>query len=514
MDIFFGLQHVLGNPAILAWIFAAALIGMIVGAIPGLTASAAIAMLVPLTYYMDPLSALAFLYVIGKSGRYGGSIAAILFNTPGTAASAATQLDGYPLSRRGQAAKAMKVATISSVIGDFFGEIVVIVGISFIAAIALRLGPPELFAIYFAAFIVIGSVIGGSLLKGLASAALGILVRMIGLDPVSATERYTFGNINLSDGISLVPLMIGIFVMGEVLEQLGKHSAPAEMSEEPEAEASSDHDQLSFAEYRPCIPHVLRSSVIGTVIGMLPGLGSTIAAFVAYGEGKRRAKNPEQWGNGALEGIAAPEAANNAVSGPSMAPLLTLGIPGSTIGAILVGVFMIHGIQIGPTIFVTSRSLVYSLFASGLIGIVFYGLIGYYGAASVGRFITRIPKNILYPIIMLTAVVASYVYRGSLFDVGVMIFFGFVGWNMKRFGFNAGAFVISFVLAGGAEEALRQSLRLSDHGILIFATRPIALVFLILGIIALGFRIRNLKKRLSGQAREDTSATSGEENAF
>lgn len=493
MDIFVGLAAVLGDPIVLAWVFAAAVIGMIVGAVPGLTASAAIAMLVPLTYYMEPLWALAFLYVIGKSGRYGGSIAAILFNTPGTAASAATQLDGYPLAQKGQASKAMKVATISSVIGDFFGDIVLIIGVGYIAAIALKLGPPELFAIYLAAFVVIGSVIGKSILKGLASAALGVMIRMAGLDPVSGAERYTFGAVELSDGVSLVPLMIGIFVLAEVFEQLANRSKKAKMIEEPTGEDARNLNRLTWEEYRPCLPHVLRSSLIGTIIGMLPGLGSTIAAFVAYGEGKRRAKNPEMWGKGVLEGIAAPESANNAVSGPSMAPLLTLGIPGSTIGAILVGVFLIHGIQIGPTLFVTSRELVYSLFACGLIGIACYGIVGYFGAAYVGRFITRIPTDILYPIIMLTAVMSAYVARSSLFDVGVMIFFGFVGWGMKRFDFNPAAFVISFVLAGGAEEAFRQSLRLSDSGVLIFMTRPIALVFLLIGVGALVYRIRSLR---------------------
>lgn len=494
MDIFVGLATVLTDPALLAWVFAAAVVGMVVGAVPGLTASAAIAMLVPLTYYMDPLAALAFLYVIGKSGRYGGSIAAILFNTPGTAASAATQIDGYPLAQRGQASKAMKVATVSSVIGDFFGEVLLIVGIGFIAAIALKLGPPELFAVYVAAFVVIGSVIGDSIFKGLTSAALGVLIKMVGVDPITGTERYTFGHIALFDGISLVPLMIGIFVLGEVFEQLAKRSNPPELTNLPEDGDAQDKNRLTWAEYRPCLPHVFRSSIIGSLIGMLPGLGSTIAAFVAYGEGKRRAKNPEKWGRGALEGIAAPEAANNAVSGPSMAPLLTLGIPGSTIGAILVGVFLIHGIQIGPTLFVTSRELVYSLFACGLIGIIAYGVIGYFGASFIGRFITRIPTNILYPLIMITAVIASYVSRGNLFDVGVMTFFGFVGWGMKRYNFNAAAFVISFVLAGGAEETFRQSLLLSDNGVLIFLTRPIALVFILLGVGALWFRIRSLRK--------------------
>lgn len=497
MDIFAGLATVLTDPVLLGWVFLAAVVGMIVGAIPGLTASAAIAMLLPLTFYMEPLPALAFLYVIGKSGRYGGSIAAILFNTPGTAASAATQLDGYPLARQGKAGKAMKVATISSVIGDFTGEILLIVGVAWIAAIALRLGPPELFAVYFTAFIVIGSVIGKSITRGLASAALGVLVSMIGLDPISSTERFTFGSFDLTNGIGLVPLMIGIFVLGEVFTQIEARGTKAEMVPEHDSAA---RNALSWAEYRPCLPHVVRSSFIGAFIGMLPGLGSAIAAFVAYGEGKRRARNPDAWGKGALEGVAAPEAANNAVSGPSMAPLLTLGIPGSTIGAILIGVFLIHGIQIGPTLFLTSRDLVYALFACGLIGIVMYGVIGYYGASFVGRFITRIPTQVLYPIIFLTSFVAAYTARGNLFDVYVMVAAGFAGWAMRKLEFNPAAFVISFVLAGGAEETFRQSLLLSDTGVLIFVTRPIALVFLLIGLAALALRVRSVSRQARSPA--------------
>lgn len=501
MDIFTGLATVLSDPILLGWVFLAAIVGMIVGAIPGLTASAAIAMLLPLTFYMEPLPALAFLYVIGKSGRYGGSIAAILFNTPGTAASAATQLDGYPLAQQGKAGKAMKVATISSVIGDFTGEILLIIGVAWIAAIALKLGPPELFAVYFAAFIVIGSVIGKSVTRGLASAAFGILVSMIGLDPISSTERFTFGNFDLTNGISLVPLMIGIFVLGEVFSQIEERGAKTQMV--PADKNDAARNGLTWAEYKPCIPHVIRSSFIGSFIGMLPGLGSAIAAFVAYGEGKRRAANPDDWGNGALEGIAAPEAANNAVSGPSMAPLLTLGIPGSTIGAILIGVFLIHGIQIGPTMFLTSRDLVFALFACGLIGIVMYGVIGYYGAAFVGRFITRIPTQVLYPIIFLTSFVAAYTSRGNLFDVYVMVAAGFLGWGMRKLHFNPAAFVISFVLARGAEEAFRQSLLLSDNGLMIFVTRPIALVFLLIGLAAMVARVRSLNKQARAAALKD-----------
>ncbi|GAA6194327.1 tripartite tricarboxylate transporter permease [Phaeobacter sp. NW0010-22] len=491
MDIFPALLSVISDPMLLAAILLAAIVGMIVGAIPGLTASAAIAMLLPITFYMEPLFALAFLYVIGKSGRYGGSIAAILFNTPGTAASAATQLDGYPLAKSGKAGKAMKVATISSVIGDFMGDIMLVVGVGFIAALALKLGPPETFAIYFAAFVVIGSVIGKSILKGLASAFIGILVAMVGLDPISSQERYTFGSFDLSNGIGLVPLMIGVFVLGEVFAQLEERKK-AKNAEIEVNDQAGDDNTLTWDEYKPCLPHALRGGVIGAFIGVLPGLGSAIAAFISYGEGKRRAKNPEKWGKGALEGVAAPEAANNAVSGPSMAPLLTLGIPGSTIGAILLGVFLIHGIQVGPTLFLTDKELVYRLFACGMLGILAYGLIGYFGATQVARIILKIPTNVLYPMIFLTSFVAAYSARGSMFDVTVMTVAGFVGWLMRKYDFNIAAFVISFVLAKGAEETFRQSMLMSDGGALVFIERPIAALFLAIGLAAMAFRIRTI----------------------
>lgn len=494
MDIFHSLATVLSSPALLAWIVAAAMIGMTVGAIPGLTASAAIAMLSPMTFYMDPLSALAFLYVIGKSGRYGGSVAAILFNTPGTAASAATQIDGYPLAQKGKASKAMKVATVSSVIGDFTGDLLLLLAVGWLAAIALKLGPPELFSIYFVAFIVIGSVIGKSIVKGLISALLGVLVRMIGLDPITLDNRFTFGMFELNGGVSLISLMIGIFVLGEVFAQLSNVDRPIQNSSPSGLNENRALNRLTWQEYKPCLPHVFRSSAIGATIGALPGLGSAVAAFVAYSEGKRRAKNPDEWGKGALEGIAAPEAANNAVSGPSMAPLLILGIPGTTIGAILISVFLVHGIQIGPTLFLTSKELVYNLFAAGLIGIVCYGLIGFFGAARLGQIVQKIPTRILYPLIFLTAFVSAYAANGSLFDVWVMLIAGVFGWLMRKLDFNPAAFIISFVLAGGAEEAFRQSLRLSDAGVLIFIERPISALFLLVGAMVVIVRVRTMRR--------------------
>ena len=489
MDILDGFAFLFSNPVALLFVGLAAVIGIIVGALPGLTAAAAIAMLLPITFYLDPLSALAFLYVIGKSGRFGGSIAAILFNTPGTAASAATMIDGYPMAQAGKSGKALKVATVASVVGDFCGELILIFGAAFIASYTVRFGPPEYFSIYIMAFVVIGSVIGKSIIRGILSTLFGAFIALIGLDPITGESRMTMDFLELESGLSLVPLLIGIFVVSEVLVQIEAKAATTFSRLENGSKRDLDANRLTLSEFRRCIPVMLRSSAVGSFIGMMPGLGSSVACFVAYGEEKRRAKNKSEWGTGIVEGIAAPESANNAVSGPSMIPLLTLGVPGSTIAAILVGVFLIHGIQVGPNIFTTSHDLVFGLFAAGLLGIVLYGLIGYFGAPLIGRLIGHVSPSVIYPFIFLTAFIAAYSARSSLFDVGVALAFGVIGYLMRRFDFSAPAFIIAFVLAKGAEEAFRQSLLLSDNGMLIFVERPVSVAFLLVGVAVVGVRM-------------------------
>lgn len=498
MDIISGFHFLFANPTALLFVFLAAFVGIVVGALPGLTAAAAIAMVMPVTFYLDPLSALAFLYVIGKSGRFGGSIAAILFNTPGTAASAATMLDGYPMAMAGKSGKALKTATMASVVGDTIGELTLIFGAVWIASYTVKFGPPEYFAIYVMAFIVIGSVVGKSVIRGIISTLIGAFISFIGLDPITGESRLTMDFLELESGFSLVPLLIGMFVVAEVLAQVeAKAVAMIEAKDDSRPHDASDN-HLTWAEFVRCLPVMVRSSAVGAFIGMLPGLGSSVACFVAYGEERRRSKIKEKWGTGIVEGVAAPESANNAVSGPSMIPLLTLGVPGSTIAAILVGVFLIHGIQVGPNIFNTSRELVFGLFAAGLLGIALYGLMGYFGAPLVGRLVGAVPARLIYPFILLTAFIASYSVRNSIFDVGVALVFGVVGYLMRRFDFSAPAFIIAFVLAQGAEMALRQSLLMSDSDPTIFIERPISLAFLLIAVAVVAFRvvgtIRNAKK--------------------
>lgn len=501
MDIIYGFITLLNDPVAIAIVIAAAIIGVIVGATPGLTSAAAIAMLVPVTFYMQPLHALAALYVIGKAGRFGGSIAAILFNTPGTAAAAATTLDGNALSRKGMPGKAIKTAAVASAIGDIMGDMLLIFGAIWIAKLTRTFGPPEYFAVYIAAFLVISSVVGSSIIKGIISTCAGIVVAMIGIDPLEGVARLDFGQLNMQSGLALVPLLIGMFVLAELaiqVEQPARKDGTSAI-----AKLIPGGDKLTIPEFLRILPVALRSSIIGSLIGILPGLGSSVAAFAAYGQEKSRAKNKKEWGNGAIEGIAAPESANNAVSGPSMIPLLALGVPGSTIAAILLGVFLIHGIAVGPRIFEASRELVFALFASGLVGIGVYFLIGFYGGGYIGRTIAKVPPNVIYPYIFLTCFISAYAARSNVFDVFVMAVAGLVGYLMRKQGYSTAAFIIAFVLARGAETSFRQSLILSNDGWLIFFQRPIALGFLALAIAALVWRIYGLRKKSVKLSLED-----------
>ena len=508
-DISCGFVVLFNDPFALLFVLLAAIVGIIFGALPGLTAAAAIAMMLPiLIAYNDEiggLAGLAFLYVIGKSGRYGGSIAAILFNTPGTAASAATMQDGYPMTQKGKAGKALKSATIASAYGDYFGEIVLIFGAVVIAAFTRKFGPPENFAIYLMAFVVIGSVVSDSIIKGIISTLFGAVVGLIGEDVITGQFKMTMGIDELEAGMALVPLLIGVFVISEVIVQAEKAAKVKMVDVAPQA-LDTGEDYFTWAEFKRCVPLMFRSSIYGSLIGMMPGLGSSVACFVAYGEEKRRATNKDKWGTGVVEGIVAPESANNAVSGPSMIPLLTLGIPGSTIAAVLIGMFLVNGLQPGPSIFaeepplfmggqlISPREFIFGIFAAGLIGIACYALIGYFAASFVGKMIAILPTQYLYPFIFMTALAASYSSRASIWDVGFAILFGIIGYAMRRTNFSAAAFIIAFVLTASMEEAFRQSMIISDKGFLIFASFEYqgkfsyAPIFLLIGIAVVVLR--------------------------
>ena len=509
-DIFGGFTTLFSDPYAIWFVFLAAFVGIVFGALPGLTAAAAIAMMLPiLIAYNDEiggLAGLAFLYVIGKSGRYGGSIAAILFNTPGTAASAATMQDGYPMTQSGRAGKALKTATIASAYGDYFGEFVLIFGAVSIATFTKQFGPPENFAIYLMAFFVVGSVVGDSIIKGIISTLFGAAIALIGEDTITGQFKMTMGIDELESGMALVPLLIGVFVISEVIIQAEKAAKVKMIDIDKTKLDDPTAHYFTWPEFKRCFPLMFRSSIYGSLIGMMPGLGSSVACFVAYGEEKRRAKNKDEWGTGVVEGIAAPESANNAVSGPSMIPLLTLGIPGSTIAAVLIGMFLVNGLQVGPQIFATEpplfvagqmmspREFIFGVFAAGLVGIGAYAIIGYFAAPMIGKAIAILPTQYLYPVIFMISLAASYSSRASIWDVGFAILFGVIGYGMRRTNFSAAAFIIAFVLTSSMEEAFRQSMIISDVGIMVFFNFEYqnkfsyAPIFLIIGAVVVGIR--------------------------
>jgi putative tricarboxylic transport membrane protein len=493
--IFDGFATLFGSGWAVFYALLGTTIGLLAGAIPGLTASAAISIIIPLSFYLEPLSALVFVYTISKSASFGGSIPAILFNTPGTPQASATQIEGFPLTRQGKQGKALKMAVIASALGDTFSECLLIFGAAFIAIYSARMGPPEIFAVYCTAFVIIGSVIGRSIMRGLISTLLGILLAMIGLDPISSMPRLTFGVTYLETGIGLVPVLLGVFVVSEIFVQIADRGALGAQRMLSRRSDDPRDNRVSLVEFVRALPVMAKSTGMGTIIGMLPGVGASAACFVAYAEAKRTAKPGDRWGEGELKGVAAAEAANNSVSGANIIPLLTLGIPGSVTAALLGGVFLIHGMNIGPRIFVEEQATIYGLFASGLLCIATYFIMGYFGSGLIGRIIARCPTRVIYPFIFVTSIVAVYALRNTLFDVAMMCVFGFVGYFFKKFDYSLPAFIIAFILGPGAEHALRQSLLLSTDGFWIFVERPFALFFIALAILVVSLRVYQVARK-------------------
>ena len=384
------------------------------------------------------------------------------------------------MTQSGRAGKALKTATVASAYGDYFGEIILIFGAVAIAAFTKKFGPPENFAIYLMAFVVIGSVVSDSIIKGIISTLFGAVIALIGEDTITGQFKMTMGIDELESGMALVPLLIGVFVISEVIIQAEKAAKVKMIDLDKSKLDDPTAHYFTWPEFKRCFPLMFRSSIYGSLIGMMPGLGSSVACFVAYGEEKRKAKNKDKWGTGVVEGIAAPESANNAVSGPSMIPLLTLGIPGSTIAAVLIGMFLVNGLQVGPQIFATEpplfvagqmmspREFIFGIFAAGLVGIACYAVIGYFTAPLIGRAIAILPTQYLYPFIFMISLAASYSSRASIWDVGFAILFGVIGYGMRRTNFSAAAFIIAFVLTSSMEEAFRQSMIISDNGIWLF----------------------------------------------
>ena len=456
-------------------------IGVIIGVIPGLGPAVAIALAIPLTYEMGPLVAISLMLGIYKGGTYGGSISAILINTPGTPAAAASVLDGYPLARQGKSGKALNVALAASIGGDFIGILVLCVVAQPMAMIALKFGPTELFALLVFAMTIIAGLSGQSLLKGLIAATLGIVVSTVGIDPLIGMPRFTFNQLFLDDGLPIIPMVIGLFAVTEVLRQAERVTGGLSGALLPPA-STADDARMTRQELRQCVPVIAQSSLIGTGIGALPGTGAATAAYLAYGLARSRSRAPEQYGKGSVEGLAAAESGNNAVVGGALIPMLTLGIPGDVVTAILMGALALHGIHVGPLIFEQHRVFVFSIFGMLLVSVVMMFFVGKAAIASC-RHLATLPQSIVMPIVMLLCVIGAYSTNYAMSDIWMMLVFGIVGYIMTKLDIPLPPFIIAFVLSPQLEQSLRQALLLSRGSFKVFVTSPISLGFLLLAVV-------------------------------
>ena len=468
-------------------------IGIFVGVMPGLSASTGVALMVPFTYGMHPLIALILLAAVYTASAYGGCITAIAINTPGTPAAVALSFDGYALTKKGEPGRALGTAVVSNCTGGIVGTFVLVLFSVPLAKAALAFGPPEYFALAIFGLTIVVSMEQKNMLKGAVSTVLGLLLMTIGLDPISGYMRFTFGIPELADGVAFIPALIGLFAVGEVLLNI-ERLKPVQAG--LQAFSSKMPDRKELMSLRRSI---VQSSVVGTVIGVVPGAGATIAAFIAYNESRRTSKKPEEFGHGSLEGVAAPAAAAGGSVGGALVPLLTLGIPGSAATAVLVGALMLHGVTPGPELFVGKNSyLVYGLFASLVLGNAILLVLGIMGNRLWVKIISA-PKALLFPVILVIAFVGSYGVANSMFDVVICLVFGILGWILRRYGFPTAPLVLALILGYMAESNFRRALIMGDASI--FLTRPVSAVMLVLAMLS--FAMPFLRARKQKKAAEN-----------
>lgn len=478
MDAFFAGLVALTELNIIVLIVAATLGGLLVGGLPGLNATTGVALLLPFTITMDPIPAIAILTTIYCAATYAGAITAILINTPGTSASATTCLDGYPLALRGEAGRALGMAAVSSIIGGVFSVICLMAAAPLLARAAYNFAPPEYFALTLFGLSMLATIGDGSAIKNIISGAFGVLLATVGVDLLTSVERFTFGMPELSEGIGFVPVMIGVFGISELLVQAGQHEIVRSRISMKAVKLPSRED------YKRVWKTILRSSGIGTFIGILPAEGATVASMIGYNEAKRWSRTPEEFGNGAIEGIAGSEAANNAATGGAMVPTLALGIPGSPTAAVILAGLMMHGLRPGPTMFTEQAEFAFAIFWSMLFVNLLFFFIGLYGAKLFAR-ITFVPVQILWPIVFTFSVVGAYALDQSMLDVWIALGFGVVGFFMRRHGFSVVPMSIGLVLGGMLETRLGQSMVMLDEQWWLLLTRPLSLFFFVLTALAL-----------------------------
>lgn len=461
------------QPGIFLSLAIGAALGIVVGAMPGLSPSMGVALLVPFTYGMPADAALALLLAVYVGASYGGSITAITINTPGTASAVVTAFDGYALTCHGQTRRALGISLVISVVAGIIGTVILIFFSLPLAAVAVRFHPAEYFALSLFGLATVASLAGGQPAKAFAGALLGLSLSTVGTDPMSGTERFSFGLPELSDGFPLIPVLIGLFALAEVFDAVARRDfAPL-----PQASLGGGWPRL--AEYWSLRRTTLLGSLIGTLVGIFPGAGATIAAFLAYDFSKKFSRHSELFGKGSPEGVAAAESANSSSVGGAMVPLLTLGIPGSATTAILLGAMMIHKITPGPQLFLEKPHIIQSIFASLLMANVLLLVLGFAGVSLWAK-ITDIPRPILFVLVAMMSLLGSFAARNATFDVLLCILAGLLGWWLKRAAIPVAPVVLGLVLGGIAETNFRRAILMSGPSI--FVTRPVSLILLILAL--------------------------------
>ncbi len=475
-NVILGFQVAL-QPANLFFCFIGVLIGTLVGVLPGLGPVAAMSLLLPTTFHIPPVSAIIMLAGIYYGAMYGGSTTSILVNIPGEAASVITCLDGYQMARKGRAGPALGIAAF----GSFIAGTLSIIGLMFLAPplaeMALKFGPPEYFTLMLLGLVILTFLAGASMAKSLMMAAFGLFLGLIGMDIMTATPRFTFNLYFLTDGVGLVPVVMGLFGISEVLlnvEQVLKRDV---------FETRIKGLLPNLQDWKDSTWPIIRGSVMGFFLGILPGGGAVISSFVSYGVEKKISRHPEKFGTGTIEGVAGPESANNAATGGAFIPLLTLGIPANAVMAMLLGALIIYGMQPGPMLIQQHPDLFWGVVTSMYIGNIML-LVLNLPLIGIWVKILKIPYPVLFPLILLFCLIGVYSLNNNIGEMGLMLFFGVVGYLMKKFDYETAPLVLALVLGPMMENALRQSLIMSQGSGAIFITRPISLV-IVLVVVAL-----------------------------
>lgn len=480
--------YLFGNPSSFLLLIIAVIWGIAFGSVPGLTGIVGVALLIPFTFVLDPIAGLLLLSGVYVGSTFGGSISAILFNTPGSPEAACTALDGYPMARRGEAGKALGIALAASAIGGIFGTVVLMLLAPPMAQFALNFGPAEYFALAVLGITAIAAIGGGSILKGLVAGLIGLGIATVGLDPITGTERYTFGNLSLLTGISFVPAIIGTFALAEVLQRSGERLTTGQVITDVSTQLPS------LKEFMATRITLLRSSTIGAIIGALPGVGATTAAFISYSEAVRWSRRPQDFGTGIADGIAAPESANNSAVGGSMVPLLALGIPGSATTAVMLGGLTIHGIIPGPLLMENNAQLVYTVFIGMFLANILMLVFGI-RAARYFALVLKAPYALVGPAIVVLCMTGVYALNSNISDVGIMLAMGAFGFLLRKLKYPIASFVIGLVLGPIAETSLRQGLVISNYDYWEFVSRPITAVLLTASIASLVYGFYGQWKR-------------------